>query len=70
MISLVLSLWGHMKTINQHRIKHDDSVVRIARQLNDSGIGYRTIAKNLEVPLSSIQSWCQYRYRMSVEAMP
>ena len=46
-----------------HRAKETDETVEIARQLHDSGIGYKRIAKKLDVSVWTVRDWLTYRTR-------
>lgn len=48
--------------MTRHKIESDETV-ELARQLHDSGLGYKRIARKLEVPVSTVRDWCKYRVR-------
>lgn len=43
--------------------RHSDEDVELARTLYEEGIGPSEIARKLEVPLSTVESWVSYRMR-------
>jgi len=48
---------------DNHKAKESDHTVWLARQLHDSGLGYRKIGQKLEVPWPTVRDWVTYRTR-------
>ena len=48
--------------MTRHKNETDDTV-ELARQLHESGLGYKLISRKLEVPISTVRDWVTYRVR-------
>ena len=51
------------KNIGCNLRRHDEHDVELCRQLYDSGMTVRIIAKKMEIPPSTINAWVEYRSR-------
>ena len=50
---------------SHHKARHPDAIVREARRLKGSGLGYKRIARTLGVPVPTVVDWCTYATRYS-----
>ena len=48
-----------------HKAKEHPETVELARQLHDEGLGYKLIAKKLEISVWTIRDWLTYRTRIN-----